>query len=476
MVPAGGGRTNRGREPSETASNMIAYTTMGLLAIMLLILLVAAAWTSAREREPRAATLLLALATIVPVPFILVGLFPAEYREGLAALLLLAAGMAALTLLLRGTTPPIGDDTPTMRIDERDIMFSRRLLEPGTERFREYYRAHPEKKAPDDAFRARPGLMSRDASAWHPLGFPAAEASFWTIERLRPHVDGEPAAERTPVDAETATAFLEAWIRKLGAVSVGVTTLEPYHLYTTVGRGPDYGEPVRLAHQFAIALTVEMDREMLDSAPLAPTLMESAQQYVESGVIAVQVAAFIRGLGYPARAHIDGNYRVICPLVARDAGLGEIGRMGLLMTPRLGPRVRIAVVTTDLPLIPAPTQRDPTVLDFCSRCRKCADLCPSHAIPTGDREMIDGALRWRIDSEACFTHWCAIGTDCARCMSVCPYSHSDNWLHGLVRRGVRHSPALRHLAVRADDALYGRRPPPRPLPEWMINARRGETG
>ena len=47
-----------------------------------------------------------------------------------------------------------------------------------------------------------------------------------------------------------------------------------------------------------------------------------------------------------ARAHIDGNYQVIAPLVARDAGLGTIGRMGLLMTPELGPRVRLAVVTT----------------------------------------------------------------------------------------------------------------------------------
>ena len=51
----------------------------------------------------------------------------------------------------------------------------------------------------------------------------------------------------------------------------------------------------------------------------------------------VQLAAAIRDLGYPARAHIDGNYRVIAPLVARDAGLGEIGRMGLLMTPRWVP-------------------------------------------------------------------------------------------------------------------------------------------
>ena len=39
-------------------------------------------------------------------------------------------------------------------------------------------------------------------------------------------------------------------------------------------------------------------------------------------MIAVDVAKYLRELGYSARAHIDGNYRVIAPLVARAAGLG----------------------------------------------------------------------------------------------------------------------------------------------------------
>ena len=157
---------------------------------------------------------------------------------------------------------------------------------------------------------------------------------------------------------------------------------------------------------------------MLDTAPHAPTAMESAQQYVNAGVIAVQLAEFMHGLGYPARAHIDGNYRVICPLVARDAGLGEIGRMGLLITPELGPRVRLAVVTTDLPLLADERKYDKSVLDFCSRCKKCADNCPAKAIPIEERSVIAGAERWQINSEACFTYWCTVGTDCGRCMRV----------------------------------------------------------
>jgi reductive dehalogenase len=201
--------------------------------------------------------------------------------------------------------------------------------------------------------------------------------------------------------------------------------------------------------------------------------MESGRQYVEAARIAVQLAAAIRNMGWPARAHIDGHYRVIAPLVARDAGLGDIGRMGLLMTPKLGPRVRLGVVTTPLELVPDTPTRDATVVDFCERCRKCADNCPAGAIPPGDRAEYDGEPRWRIDGDACFRYWNAVGTDCARCMAVCPYSHPDSVLHNAVRWGVRRSGLFRRAAVRLDDIFYGRRPVPRPGPRWT---RSGSAG
>jgi reductive dehalogenase len=272
---------------------------------------------------------------------------------------------------------------------------------------------------------------------------------------------------RVEIDPVPMSEFLKKWGQKLGAVAVGITLLREYHLYSVIGRGEDYGNAVDVSHKYALALTVEMDKRTLDSAPLAPAVMESAQQYVSSGTIAVQIATFIRRLGHSARAHIDGNYRVVCPLVARDAGLGELGRMGLLMTPKLGPRVRIGVVTTDLPLAPDSRAADATVIDFCSRCKKCAAVCPSGAISNEPRTLIDGVARWQIDSEACFDLWCQLGTDCARCVKVCPYSHPDNALHNLVRRGVRHSSLIRAVAVEMDDWLYGKKPEPSDLVEWQ---------
>jgi ferredoxin len=138
-----------------------------------------------------------------------------------------------------------------------------------------------------------------------------------------------------------------------------------------------------------------------------------------------------------------------------------------LMTPTLGPRVRLGVVTTDLSLVADGRNGDASVLDFCSVCQKCAACCPPRAIPSGARQEIDGVLRWRIDSDLCFRYWNVLGTDCGRCMAVCPYSHPTSPVHNLIRWVVGQSGVGRRIAVRLDDVMYGSRPPSKPFPRWL---------
>jgi reductive dehalogenase len=348
-------------------------------------------------------------------------------------------------------------------------MFARARLALGSPEYTAYYALRPENQASDEKTRALPGLLSPTAPKYNPLAFASTEASFSLTEALRAEVNGPVATKRSTFSAEQMTAHIKNLARYYGAYTVGITELQPYHVYTHIGRGAgEYGAPITLNHQYAIAFTVEMDYDLIGPAPNTPVVMESARQYVESAKVAVQLGYLIRSLGYPARAHIDGNYRVIAPLVARDAGLGEIGRMGLLMTPELGPRVRLGVVTTDLPLIPDQRNTgDVSVLDFCQICQKCAENCPSQSIPTGDRAEIDGALRWRINADTCFRYWNLIGTDCARCMTVCPYSHPHNTAHNLVRWAIQRSGLARRAALWLDDVFYGRKPQPRPAPGWI---------
>jgi ferredoxin len=433
--------------------------------------------TSLREGEARAARIAAGLALAVSPPFFLSPIFPEPVRLALLAVVGLAIVAGTVLFLLPIGRIERGIDVPQTRIDERDIMFARARLEPDTTNYEAYYALRPENKPSDDKTRSLPGLLSPAASEANPLVFAATDATFATIEAMSGAAEG-PAA---PVAGESQITELTDYVKNLtlywGAHTVGITELKPYHIYTHVGRGSGtYGAPITLDQRTAIAFTVEMDHTMVGTAPASPTVLESARQYLYAAQIAIQLCNFIRSQGYPARAHIDGNYRVVAPLVARDAGLGEIGRMGLLMTPTLGPRVRLGVVTTDLPLNPDLRTDDPSVLDFCRVCKKCADTCPVRAIPSADRQEIDGALRWRINQDICYRYWCVTGTDCARCMALCPYSYPDSTPHNLVRWAVRHSGAARRAVIWLDGVFYGTAPSPKPAPSWIPpQAPQGDT-
>ena len=125
------------------------------------------------------------VALLLPLPYLLLGVAGLVFQPTPAVLpvittiLLVATVGTGLALLL-----PIGNrlvpenDAPQSRIDERDIMFSRNLLQEGTERFEAYYRRNPDKKPLDDKFRNRPGLMHEGGLYYDPFATAAAEASF----------------------------------------------------------------------------------------------------------------------------------------------------------------------------------------------------------------------------------------------------------------------------------------------------------
>ena len=443
-----------------------------LITITILILtagFVLLAVVSIREKHHRAARLGFLFA-ILSILFGIAVYFSPQWVQITFTGLLGTAFLISLILVFwppRSVIQP--SPHPNAQVDERTILFARALLQPSTPQFDAYYQDHPDHLPLDNAFRNQPGLLTPGASFYDDFLAASPLGSFFLTEQLRDAVDGPIAPRTISGPPEKHTKFIKDLAHYHGAVDVGICYLKPYHIYSHIGRGSgEYGAPISLDHQFAIAFTVEMSHEMINTAPQLPGVMESAKQYVESAKIAVQLAAAIRQFGYPARAHIDGNYRVIAPLVAKDAGLGEIGRMGLLMTPGLGPRVRLGVVTTDLPLCIDQPTFNPSVIDFCLHCQKCAAVCPSSAIPFGDRQVYeDGTFRWKINAERCYTYWTKIGTDCGRCMAVCPYAHPDAFLHNLIRFGVNHSSNFRRAAIVMDDLFYGVKPRPHAYPDWL---------
>ncbi|MBT8363981.1 MAG: reductive dehalogenase, partial [Deltaproteobacteria bacterium] len=174
------------------------------------------------------------------------------------------------------------------------------------------------------------------------------------------------------------------------------------------------------------------------------------------------LAQYIRGLGYQAIP--CGNDTACSIPIAIDAGLGEIARNGLLITPQFGPRVRLAKVLTDLPLIPdRPIEFG--VWDFCLKCQKCAKKCPSQSImygkPTEKPHNIsnrDGVMTWHINAETCLNFWATNGTDCSNCIRTCPFNKPGGMLHDWVRWGITNTPRLNKLFMWGDELFgYGRK-------------------
>lgn len=341
------------------------------------------------------------------------------------------------------------------RYDERDTSFSRNRLEPGSENYLNYYSRNPENEQNDSRTRALPGLLSRGSRYFHRFNSAAADASFFLLAHLRDSVDGKVSDRSTLEDTKEIAEYLESLMKLHGVSCYAVTALEADSFYTHSGRTDNYGTEITSRHRYAIVLGSEMRSRLTATAPFSSEVVETGSRYVDCAVLAVQAASFIRNLGYSARAHIDGNYQLVPPVVADEAGMGGFGWSGLFLTKKYGPRIRFSVVTTDLELPVKKEVKKTDFLSFCNICRKCATCCPSKAI---SKEKLE-----KLNANRCFMYWNAVGTDCGRCLAVCPMGHPWGILKTLALRSLPAAILLKTM----DDLFYGKKPESLPIPGWM---------
>lgn len=427
------------------------------------------AYQSSRENQPMAARRAMLWALAVAVPHFILLLMPAGLMTGGAI------GLGTFPLLgllayklMPWPRPNMALAEPVARHDERDLVFVRAMLKQGTSQFEEYYQRRPELLEKDNNFRAKPGLMHLKSRFYHPYLFAAARGTFETIYfGLYYYADHHRFDRGVRPDPAAMSRFVKEWTKQLGAHAVGITAIKPEHTYTHHGYGDQYGQPVVEKDRYAIAFIVPMDFENIRTAPRPSAWLEVGRGYLYGATIGAALAGAIRQLGYYAHAQMLDHHDLIAPLVARDAGLGEIGRMSILMTPDLGPCVRIGHVTTDLPLVPDVREPDFGMLDVCLHCTKCADACPANAIPFGAPGDADGVLRWSIDHEACFGYWRKTGVPCGRCMAVCPFSLPDTPVHRVLKKTARHGGVWRYISLKLHDHFYGAKPRPLQMPDWV---------
>ena len=252
----------------------------------------------------------------------------------------------------------------------------------------------------------------------------------------------------------------------MGASSVGICRLDPRWVYS------HRFDPRNGAHPpiddipedciTAVVMLHEMDYTLMKTAPAYGENAATGRGYSMMAYVASSLAHFLRDLGY--KAIPSGNDTALSIPLAIDAGLGEIGRNGLLIAPKFGPRVRISKVFTNLPLV-ADKPIEIGVRRMCEVCGKCAKACPGNAIsleePTDQGPTLSnshGIHKWYINPEKCFGFWVRNRGDCANCIRVCVFNKPDSALHSFVRWHVKTLPRFDNVCLKMDDVFgYGKR-------------------
>lgn len=223
--------------------------------------------------------------------------------------------------------------------------------------------------------------------------------------------DGRVSARRRSVtDPDAMAGEIRQLARDCGAEMVGITRVTDDTLY----------EGHTVPEAYAICIGLSMNRDEMAAVPQVRAAVEVMRAYKVVSRIAIRLARKIRGMGWPARAYGNPNSTDILHIpLAINAGLGQLGKHGSMISQEFGSNFRLAAVLTDLPMA-CDEPEDIGVDDLCLQCRRCVVDCPPDAI-YDEKQLVRGTRKWYVDFDKCIPYF--VNTNgCAICIEVCPWS------------------------------------------------------
>jgi ferredoxin len=214
----------------------------------------------------------------------------------------------------------------------------------------------------------------------------------------------------TPSGADV-TELIRQKARELGYGEVGFTRSDPHYVYQSRRRVMKGGLP------HAICLALEQDYNKTQSIPSMDAEDTHFGTYFSQGQLIVHLTDFIRSLGY--KAQVSGptwHYGPMIPMFV-EAGLGQLGANGQLLSPHFGSRARLQIVYTnanvthDKPI-------DYGIHKFCQECQVCVNRCPGRALMP-EKVWYRGVEKNKLAFKRCRPVM-ARYLGCGLCMKVCP--------------------------------------------------------
>jgi Pyruvate/2-oxoacid:ferredoxin oxidoreductase delta subunit len=222
-------------------------------------------------------------------------------------------------------------------------------------------------------------------------------------------VSGDVVPNVSPVPGKDVTDEIRSKARQLGFGEVGFTKYDRRYTYKSKKGWVKY--------EHAICLALEQDYWQTQTIPSMEAEFAHFGTYEEEGAYALELADFIRSLGYKAQVHSpnDNSAPYIPMFVA--AGLGQLGANGQLLSPHFGSRSRIMIISTDAEV----TYDQPVdygIQKFCEECQVCVNRCPGRAL-VKEKVWWRGVEKHKLMYDRCRPVM-ATYEGCGVCMLVCP--------------------------------------------------------
>lgn len=225
---------------------------------------------------------------------------------------------------------------------------------------------------------------------------------------------GPIAPERKPGSAGEFSAAAREFALANEAVLVGMTAMNPLWVFEGYEITDSWVIMLGFGHNYDKIVQLPSDEHN------GVGVTDVAMQYARGTRASYALANWIRSQGYNARAFPGPNADALLLIPpAIEAGLGELGKHGSMISRQFGSGFRLAGVTTDMPLLA--TNRDTFGADdFCANCQICTKACPPEAI-SDHKQMIRGVERWYVDFDKCIPYFVEAST-CGLCIAVCPWT------------------------------------------------------
>lgn len=229
---------------------------------------------------------------------------------------------------------------------------------------------------------------------------PLVEAAF---------VSGDLPPTSDPIEGKDVTKEIREKAKSLGFGEVGFTKYDRKYTYKSKKGWVKY--------QHAICLALEQDYWQTQTIPSMEAEFAHFGTYEEEGAYAIELAEYIRSLGYSAQIHSpNDNSAAYIPMFV-EAGLGQLGANGQLLSPHFGSRSRLMIISTDA-VVTYDEPVDYGIQKFCEICQVCVNRCPGRAL-VKEKVWWRGAEKHKLMYDRCRPVM-ATYEGCGVCMLVCP--------------------------------------------------------